>query len=133
MAFAPSASWNSRSITHLANYPSPSLPMIFSDESVYIGTIVIDDYRDEANIVGQALGLPLLPGSQSILVARIASPPSVLLGFIRNRHPRYLIYADTGILSKVLPLQCNVHSAELDAEVRCPFHNDVYAVYEVNY
>ena len=27
------ASWNSRSITHLANYPSPSLPMIFSDES----------------------------------------------------------------------------------------------------
>src|ERR1035441_4811229 len=33
MAFAPSASWNSRSITHLANYPSPSLPMIFSDES----------------------------------------------------------------------------------------------------
>src|SRR6516162_10396517 len=33
MAFAPSASWNSRSITHLANYLSPSLPMIFSDES----------------------------------------------------------------------------------------------------
>src|SRR5208283_5577929 len=33
MAFAPSASWNSRSITHLANYPSPSLPMISSDES----------------------------------------------------------------------------------------------------
>src|SRR6516165_9897874 len=33
MAFAPSASWNSRSITHLASYLSPSLPMIFSDES----------------------------------------------------------------------------------------------------
>src|ERR1035438_7996133 len=32
MAFAPSASWNSRSINHLANYPSPSLPMISSDE-----------------------------------------------------------------------------------------------------
>src|ERR1035437_9652135 len=32
MAFAPSASWNSRSITHLANYPSPSSPMISSDE-----------------------------------------------------------------------------------------------------
>src|SRR5664280_3617778 len=32
MAFVPSASWNSRSITHLANYPSPSLPMISSDE-----------------------------------------------------------------------------------------------------
>src|SRR6516162_1448292 len=36
MAFAPSASWNSRSITHLANYLSPSLPMIFSDESTFI-------------------------------------------------------------------------------------------------
>src|SRR5271157_3632908 len=35
MAFAPSASSNSRSITHLANYPSPSLPMISSDESSF--------------------------------------------------------------------------------------------------
>src|SRR5208283_1766441 len=35
MDFAPSAFWNSRSITHLANYPSPSLPMISSDESSY--------------------------------------------------------------------------------------------------
>src|SRR5713226_4410248 len=33
MAFAPSAFWNSRSITHLANYLSPSLPMNSSDES----------------------------------------------------------------------------------------------------
>src|SRR5664280_1935652 len=33
MDFAPSASWNSRSITHLANYPSRSLPMISSNES----------------------------------------------------------------------------------------------------
>src|SRR5882724_413743 len=34
MAFAPSASWNSRSITHLANYLSPSLPMNSSEESI---------------------------------------------------------------------------------------------------
>jgi hypothetical protein len=33
MVFAPSASWNSRSITHSANYPSRSLPMNSSDES----------------------------------------------------------------------------------------------------
>src|SRR5712692_3745963 len=33
MAFAPSAFWNSRSITHLANYLSPSLPMNSSDQS----------------------------------------------------------------------------------------------------
>src|SRR5258707_81699 len=33
MAFVPFASWNSRSITHLANYPSRSLPMNSSDES----------------------------------------------------------------------------------------------------
>jgi hypothetical protein len=32
MAFAPSASWNSPSITHLASCLSPSLPMNFSDE-----------------------------------------------------------------------------------------------------
>src|SRR6266404_2388358 len=33
MAFVPFASWNSRSITHLANYLSRSLPMSSSDES----------------------------------------------------------------------------------------------------
>src|SRR5229473_3896455 len=33
MAFAPFASWNSRSITHLASCRSPSLPMNSSDES----------------------------------------------------------------------------------------------------
>jgi hypothetical protein len=32
-AFVPSASWNSRSITHLANYLSRNLPMNSSDES----------------------------------------------------------------------------------------------------
>src|SRR5271157_2136596 len=41
MAFAPSAFWNSRSITHLANYPSPSLPMISSDESGYSTSTVL--------------------------------------------------------------------------------------------
>lgn len=93
--------------------------------------IVIDDYRDEANIVGRALGLPLLPRSQAIPVG--TTPPSEILGFIRNRQPRYLIYASTGILSKVLTLQCNARSAELNAEVSCPFRNDIYIVYEVNY
>ena len=37
MAFAPSASWNPRSITHLANYPSLSSPTISSDESIFQG------------------------------------------------------------------------------------------------
>src|ERR1035441_3666417 len=46
MAFAPSASWNSRSITHLANYPSPSLPIIFSDESIIISVGDGDDTPD---------------------------------------------------------------------------------------
>src|SRR5258708_40146830 len=36
MAFVPFASWNSRSITHLANYLSRSLPMNSSDESVFL-------------------------------------------------------------------------------------------------
>src|ERR1017187_7237516 len=41
-AFAPSASWTSRSITHLANYPSRILPMNSSDESKLI-SIAIDE------------------------------------------------------------------------------------------
>src|SRR3984893_4588365 len=35
MAFVPSASWNSHSITHLANCLSRSLPMNSSDESQF--------------------------------------------------------------------------------------------------
>src|ERR1019366_3811250 len=35
MAFAPSVSWNSPSITHLANCPSRSLPTNSSDESEF--------------------------------------------------------------------------------------------------
>src|SRR5260370_32448256 len=35
MAFVPFASWNSRSITHLANYLSRSSPMNSSDESIF--------------------------------------------------------------------------------------------------
>src|ERR1017187_7418915 len=42
MDFAPSASWNSRSITHLANYPSRSLPMISSNESNSLNTIRVN-------------------------------------------------------------------------------------------
>ena len=44
MAFAPSASWNSRSITHLANYPSPSSPMISSDEPLNWGDRPREDW-----------------------------------------------------------------------------------------
>src|SRR6266436_4238514 len=36
MAFVPFAFWNSRSITHLANYLSRSLPMNSSDESHFL-------------------------------------------------------------------------------------------------
>src|SRR6266404_3065276 len=38
MAFVPFASWNSRSITHLANYLSRSLPMNSSDESYFLAS-----------------------------------------------------------------------------------------------
>jgi transposase len=37
--FAPSASWNSRSTTHLASCPSLSLPMNSSDESKFYGRV----------------------------------------------------------------------------------------------
>src|ERR1039457_5869768 len=40
MAFAPSAFWNSRSITHLANYLSRSLPTNSSDEPRVDGVLL---------------------------------------------------------------------------------------------
>ena len=94
--------------------------------------IVIEEYRDQWNIVAEAAGLPLIPGSQ-VMVFSDHTPPAELFEFIQNRHPLYLIYAPSGLLSKVLPLQCNVRSAELNVEVSCPFRNDVYMVYEMNY
>src|SRR5216684_504120 len=52
MAFAPSAFWNSRSITHLANYLSPSLPMNSSDESIFPAASVRDKNSEQPCLKG---------------------------------------------------------------------------------
>src|SRR5664280_248208 len=57
MAFVPSASWNSRSITHLANYPSPSLPMISSDESKFNAV--------KAGLFAKHVVIPVIDGADS--------------------------------------------------------------------
>ena len=49
MAFVPFASWNSRSITHLANCLSQSLPMNSSDDShFYPAAFALTQLRHEA-------------------------------------------------------------------------------------
>src|SRR5580700_10459214 len=64
MASVPSASWNSRSITHLANYLSRNLPMNSSDESFFDylraftnrpGSEIVWDFLDRAGVLRQVL------------------------------------------------------------------------------
>ena len=93
--------------------------------------LVIDDYNSESNIVAQALGLPLPAKSRAFLAS--IRPASELPGYVESEHPRFIIYAQRGILSKTLVLGCDAALALPKAEVRCPYQNDVYKVYEVIY
>src|SRR6516165_8512648 len=87
MAFAPSASWNSRSITHLANYLSPSLPMIFSDESLY-------SQRKPIQLTSSPLSLgapmPSTDGKKIFVVGRIFRGESMRYDLKADRFTPFL-------------------------------------------
>src|SRR5271165_770401 len=82
MAFAPSAFWNSRSITHLANYPSPSLPMISSDESSFFSQLT----EELARITGLTFhGIVVVPGNHDCDFALQGDAREALLTGLSSR------------------------------------------------
>jgi len=96
--------------------------------------LVIDDYNVESNIIAAAVGVPFRASSRVFLAS--SHPISELTGFFHERHPRYVIYSDRGVLPAALPLQGKCTSSGIriqDRTFQCLFENDVYRVYQVTY
>src|SRR5438552_6165421 len=97
MAFAPSAYWNLRSITHLANYQSRNLPMNSSDEpffSMWPKTTHHAPNR-QAGPLTEHVGAPA-----ASVPALSRDPPFGRASFRSLRHPRLI--ADDGIIKGLI-------------------------------
>src|SRR5580704_7816089 len=90
MASVPSASWNSRSITHLANYLSRNLPMNSSDESRFL-TIRAEGCTLTTQIINQIRRQITDPETLHFdsRVRRQTSRTVYQAGFVVSRHVNY--------------------------------------------
>lgn len=97
------------------------------------GSIVIDDYNGEANIVAHALGLPLITPDRVLLVRPQVAQE--VRPFLETRHPKYMIYSDHGMIQQALRMPGGCSAGELQPGIlfRCRYANDVYRVYELSY
>src|SRR5271166_1652654 len=73
---------NSRSITHLANYPSPSLPMISSDESKESTTCLLGYGLGDVNV------LTALDWSKNVYEKEHGDYPHEVIQIVRTKAPR---------------------------------------------
>src|ERR1035438_3643632 len=91
MASAPSASWNSRCITHLANCPNRSLPTNSSDESnnngLITGTCKCAGGSFERGAKG---GIKLLSLGNYVMFAAAISPQGVTVGSLEDPNSAYI-------------------------------------------
>ena len=94
--------------------------------------VIFDDYNDESNILAAASGIPLIYGERAY-VAGIKSSitPDE---YLTTQHPRFLVYADQGVLRtwRELPSRCDAMSND-GVSFRCVYMNSFYRIYELTY
>src|SRR5271157_2921007 len=119
MAFEPSASWNSRSITHLANYPSRSLPMNSSDESDLKMRLVKKGW------VANSLEGFDIDRAKALLEATRANhdrpPGAIVLSEMRRKELRPVVSSDTGGFFQPNPIMLNALEDELEGQLKKDF------------
>lgn len=95
--------------------------------------VVFDDYNDDANILSAAAGLPLLPGSRVFTESSQGCPE--LFGYMKSKHPRYIVYTDLGTLRPCLSLSRPYSEPVIFGGMKfeCVLENKVYRVYQVAY
>jgi hypothetical protein len=97
MAFVPFVSWNSRSITHLANYLSRSLPMNSSDESIFGGLVapLVTSFIDAAVVVttgwGRDYWVLWTTRLFSNILATITLVPTIVMAVVNGASPGHFI------------------------------------------
>jgi 4-amino-4-deoxy-L-arabinose transferase-like glycosyltransferase len=96
-------------------------------------SILIDEYNDEGNILAHALGLPLLLSERALLV--FPESGKEIPSFLERRHPKYMIYADLGMIKKTMRMPGSCSTGELASGVgfRCLYANQVYRIYVLQY
>lgn len=95
--------------------------------------IIIDEYKDEGNIVAHALGLPLMLSERALLV--FPESGKEIPSFLERRHPKYMIYADLGMIKRTMRMPEGCSTGELASGVRfrCLYANQVYKLYVLQY
>jgi 4-amino-4-deoxy-L-arabinose transferase-like glycosyltransferase len=99
------------------------------------GSVIIDNYNEESNIIARAAGLPLLPGDRAFLAnVRNRITP---LEYVAEQHPQFLVYSDSGTLHQWLnlPSSCDAESVETidGVHYRCVRSGSVYRIYQITY
>ena len=95
--------------------------------------VLIDNYNDEPNILGIAVGLPLLAKDRAFFASdRYGTDP---FPYLTSQRPRFAILSAHGILGShlELPKDCSDSWAIRGMIFQCIFENAVYRVYEIQY
>ena len=94
--------------------------------------VVFDGYNFESGILADASGLPLLPGRRAYLGGNRNAGD--VHDYIRNQHPKFLVYAEQGTLAHSLPLPEGCEESDMDGvHFRCLFKRNMYRIYELSY
>ena len=95
--------------------------------------VLIDNYNDEPNILGIAIGLPLLSSDRAFFAYdQNRTDP---FPYLNSQRPRFAILSAQGMLGSrlELPKDCSSPWVIRGMEFRCIFENNVYRVYEIRY
>ena len=92
--------------------------------------VVIDNYNEESNIVGQASALPLDPGKRAFLAN--TSYDETVDQYITREKPRFVVYSDQGTLRRRLNLPPECGKARIEGmDYQCTFANPIYRIYQL--
>lgn len=92
--------------------------------------VVIDNYNEESNVVGQASALPLDPGKRAFLAN--TSYDETVDQYITRERPRFVVYSDQGTLRRWLNLPPECGNARIEGmDYQCTFANPVYRIYQL--
>jgi hypothetical protein len=95
--------------------------------------VLIDNYNEEPNILGIAIGLPLLAKDRGFFASdRTGDDP---FSYLASQKPRFAILSDRGLIGSklALPKGCSTSWETHQTEFRCLFENDIYRIYEIHY
>jgi len=103
-------------------------------------TVVIDSYNYETNQLADLAGMPLLEQERAFKIPdqlgrqQQKEKFAQLFPYLRDRHPKYIVYANRGELGAYFPLPADCSSARVEGiSLDCVFHNEVYQIYELHY